>query len=288
MWSLEKLFSRTEMPQEAAETVNAMLAKVQNDSEYKELYKDTVDCKENFDNLEERIAQFAQKLCVRKEELALALLCDVSKVMYERFIARGYTDGLFYEACLDLKYKTIECKKNRDCYGVMPVSWYGGFFDAKRLQLGRLQYERMPFQEESFSFGGECITKGQTVINMHIPSAGPLLPEKVDESLARACEMYKGDALGKVLFFVCNSWLLFPKYRELFGKSNVGDFADRFSILRINKQESFIDAWRIFDMPFEGDVSVLPKNTSRQRIFAKYLENNRDYGNAYGVFGMYI
>lgn len=52
--------------------------------------------------------------------------------------------------------------------------WFDGFFEMTRFALGRLQFELMDFPE-SYEKTGHVRPEGMTkVINMHIPSCGPL------------------------------------------------------------------------------------------------------------------
>ena len=83
----------------------------------------------------------------------------------------------------------------------------------------------------------------------------------------------------------CNTWLLYDGYDNVFGEaSNTKDFKKDFEMYGNSKCDSFYYGWRIFYKEFDGDTSVLPRETSMQRAFIKHLEEHPgDFGTGLGV-----
>ena len=119
------------------------------------------------------------------------------KVMYEK---NGLPLHVYHDTMRDLRYKLMECYKMHGVWGSFVASWFYGAFVLERFELGRLQYEfstHFATQEKITYCGVELEWDKTPIINLHIPSSGPLTQESVEDSLARA---YK---------FMCR---YYPKY----------------------------------------------------------------------------
>ena len=103
---------------------------------------------------------------------ALMLWCcwEEVKVRYEK---QGLPVEIYYKSLEDMKWKMLECYEIHGVYGNFVGHWYDGFFNLTRFGLGRLQFELRPFEgKKDCGLDGVRIHPGDTVINMHIPSAG--------------------------------------------------------------------------------------------------------------------
>ncbi|NLK26943.1 MAG: DUF5596 domain-containing protein [Clostridiales bacterium] len=105
----------------------------------------------------------------------LFLIC-LSKHLRERYKDRGISYQIFYDSMCDLKWKLFECHKMYDIWGSFVADWEKGFFTMDLFALGRLHFELIPWAY-SYEKDGYQVKKGDTVINIHIPSCGPLLYE---------------------------------------------------------------------------------------------------------------
>lgn len=91
-----------------------------------------------------------------------------------------------------------------------------GFFEMTRFALGRLQFELMDFPE-SYEKTGHVRPEGMTkVINMHIPSCGPLKKEGCEASFRQAAAFFADAFPGEKIAFFCESWLLYPAPSRIF------------------------------------------------------------------------
>ena len=195
------------------------------------------------------------------------------------YAARGIADEIFVATMKDLRYKLLECYANHGVWGNFVSFWYPGFYRCERFALGRLQFERVPFKYPVY---GE-VQEGDTVLNCHIPSSGPLTPEAVLHSLKCAYAFYPDLRRNGVLTVVCHSWLLYPPHRALFGENTVA-FYDLFDVIDQKASESNADFWRIFAMPFAAEtLPNAPEDTSLRRRFKAFLTAGNTMGSGYGV-----
>ncbi len=221
-------------------------------------------------------------------QMMLAVSCMPE--LRRRYAEAGLDEELFWDIMMDLKYKLMECKKVKGEWGSFVAPWFDWHFKMKRFALGRLQFEeREWYPEEPFKKYGIVVNKGDIVINMHIPSAGPLTEELRMDAYRRAYDFFADCYRDGKLVMVCNSWLLDPVYQTFLPEtSNIVGFQKDFEILQVEKKENFGDSWRIFGAP--GDTVVnqsnaaeMPRETSMQRAFADFLAGGGKTGNGFGV-----
>ncbi|MFC7327033.1 acyltransferase domain-containing protein [Marinactinospora rubrisoli] len=125
--------------------------------------------------------------------------------------------------------------------GLEVAAWVALHYRGGLYELGRLQYERAVLRtqgavrwyepEEAQRFGPE-LAPGRPVLRLHIPQTGPLTPEAVDASLARARGFF-ADRFGvDYPVATCTSWLLDPQLAgHLPETANILRFQRRFTLL---------------------------------------------------------
>ncbi len=126
------------------------------------------------------------------------------------------------------------------------------------------------------------LTRGDTVVSVHIPTGGAMPPETVEADLRRAEEIITS-CFTDFNFFYCSSWLLDPGLKAITGKAgNVTDFGDRF--LRFPMKSSGKDVFEyVFGTLSETDPDMLVPKSS----FAKAIkEHLRSGGRVYGASGI--
>ena len=200
--------------------------------------------------------------------------------LHQRYTDAGIPEEVFWATAEDLRYKLEECQQNHGVWGNGAIKWYRKFFDVNLVKLGRLQYHIIPWAQEDFG----DIRQGDTVFNLHIPSAGPLRIEEVEASFQTAKAFFKARGVLNTEYFpmVCHSWLLYPPHRALFPEgSNLRKFHDLFTI--VNTNEKNVDFERIFHRQDDGNYNDLPQDTLLQRNFAAYLQGGGKMGQAWGV-----
>ena len=216
---------------------------------------------------------------------ALMLFCcwEEVKMRYEK---QGLPMDVFDKSLEDMKWKMLECYEIHGVYGNFVGHWYDGFFNLTRFGLGRLQFELRPFEgKEDCEVDGVQTHPGDTVINMHIPSAGPMKPELLDDAFARAEVFFKEHFPKDYTVFGVESWLIDPDLVRILPEGNMKAYADRFHLVAAEKSEMiFPDGWRVFGAEWKKKPEELPRKTGLQRAIADYLQQGGKLGSGYGIF----
>ena len=205
------------------------------------------------------------------------------KVRYEK---KGLPVEIYYKSLEDMKWKMLECYEIHGVYGNFVGHWYDGFFNLTRFGLGRLQFELRPFEgKKDCGLDGVRIHPGDTVINMHIPSAGPMKPELLEDAFARAEAFFKEYFPKDYRVFGVESWLIDPDLVQILPEGNMKAYAMRFHLIDTEKSdEIFPDGWRVFGAEWKKKPEELPRKTGLQRAIADYLQQGGRLGSGYGIF----
>ena len=157
--------------------------------------------------------------------------------------------------------------EDRDAYRGLSVS--SGLVKNAEEVLDRSKWKRV-------------LTKGDTVVSVHIPTGGAMPPETVEADLRRAEEIIT-KCFTDFSFFYCSSWLLDPGLEAITGKaSNVTRFADRF--LRFPMKSSGKDVYEyVFDTLSETDPDKLVPKSSFAKAIKEHLKSG---GRVYGASGI--
>ena len=202
----------------------------------------------------------------------------------ELYVQKNIPYSVFYDSMSDLKWKLLECHKIYGVWGSFVAWWFNRFFDLTRFALGRLQFETYEFDRD-YSKDGYSLQAGDTVLNVHIPSSGPLRQEDCQKSYQLAAEFYKDIFIGRPAVFRCESWLLDPQHREFLPEtSNILKFMSDYDIISSSIDETGGFLWRIFGTMETGDISALPRDTALRRAYADWLEKGNKCGCGLGVF----
>jgi GNAT-like C-terminal domain/N-acyltransferase N-terminal domain len=118
--------------------------------------------------------------------------------------------------------------------GVDPPNWLNFAFRGMIYQLGRLQFERVPIDEQmsqSMTALGYPCAPTDLALSVHIPDfCGPLEPQAVDDALRLAVGFFdRHFPSERYDFAICHSWLLVPQLAaHLRPESNIMRFQHRF------------------------------------------------------------
>jgi len=208
----------------------------------------------------------------------MLLLIYFSVNLRKRYAERGYSESFFCEMLKSLNCKLYECINVYGIYGTFVFGSFRTLYTFESFFIGRLQYE-----DRILGFDYKDIAKkGDRIVGLHIPSTGPLTPELVDESLARAYEFYKPDGDGYLVLH-CHSWMIYPPLYELFPEnSNLRKFYHRFDIVSVEEDERNDDLWRIFNT-MDTDISKYPLDTALRRNFYEYIKSGKKMGYGVGI-----
>lgn len=217
--------------------------------------------------------------------LDLIFLFACTSYLYEDYVKNNISEDIFVDTMKDITYKIDECKNVKNIFGTFVINWFEGFLKMKRFAFGRLQFDVWERHKKTAEVNGYKVDEETFALNCHIPSSGPLDNESVIQSLASAYKFFENKIENDVLPVFCQSWLLNPSYMQIFEGSspNIAKFASNFTIYDSVQQDLFNDAWRIFGVEYNGDVSILPRDTRLQRGFVEYIKSGGKFGTGAGI-----
>ncbi|GAA4955185.1 hypothetical protein GCM10023224_45850 [Streptomonospora halophila] len=166
--------------------------------------------------------------------------------------------------------------------GLETATWAALHFRCGLYELGRLQYEpatvRWSAPQETPGLESEPEpARGAPVLRLHIPADGPLDPEQVDASLARARGFF-ADCFGTDYRIAsCSSWLLDPQLAEYLPESsNIIAFQRRFALVEEDAPGDG-DVFRfVFGMP-AVDVARAPRRSRLEKAAVEHLRAGRHW-----------
>ena len=229
----------------------------------------------------------ADALGTSLQTMYLLLVAAAAERLENTYRERGYDEAMFTDFLRDVACKIGECRRWFGERGLSKVTyWYPLFFKLKLFAFGRLQYEtyQRPNEDKPYTVHGHTVQPTDQVYFIHIPGFGPLTKELRMNSYQRAYRFFKEDFKDAPCVFYCTSWLLYERNREFMpATSNIVDFMNDFKIVKsfeVPEQKY----WWVFDVPYEGDASVLPRDTSLRRRMAEWLEQGGTPGGGDGYF----
>lgn len=234
------------------------------------------------DDWEEYLQDASNRSGIARETVDMVLLLMAIEPLKKKYQENNLPEQLMWETMMDLTCKLLECKNVRGIWGTFVPGWFKGFYVLDRFKLGRLEYEKVPFRLDKY----QGWKKGDTVINCHIPSAGPLAREAVMDSLRYAHDFYKDTLKDGVMLLTCHSWLLYPgHYEHVFPEgSNLQKFYELFTNVGWNYQKDNGDFWRIFNVDYSPEVlNRVPTDTTLRRNLLNYVKNGNQMGDGLGI-----
>lgn len=214
--------------------------------------------------------------------LRLLLFIILAPELQNKYRTAGIEDNIFYNTIFDLKIKSDSCKKQYGVLGIDCPEWETEIFNMKIFGLGRLDFA---LRKADFSINGK-IDYGDSLINVHIPSSGPLLKEDCEKAYRFAADFFKKYFGIKKAVFFCSSWLLYPPLKNMLDPaSNILKFSADYIIISQREDKSNENLHRIFGvsvMPENPDL--LPCHTSLQKAFIKYFKSGGNIGIGVGVY----
>lgn len=148
-------------------------------------------------------------------------------------------------------------------YEGYPVNSETGLVEHNRIQLPKDQWKIV-------------MEPGDTLVKVHIPNMGKLLPEACEDAFTRARAIFsKGFPEYDFKGFVCNCWMLSPALRSILKEdSNIIHFQHRFAVFPAKNMAPdvflYVFGLRISSAA-EVDPASLPENNSMQRGVKKLL-----------------
>lgn len=251
-----------------------------------EAYRNNKDLK--YSEIEKYVKEISDGIHFSEYTVWLLVYILMTKHLRELYLQKGLSLDIWHNGIEDLRIKAIECKELEGIYGTFVASWFPNLFRLRRFSLGRLQFEYAKFSEENFLCSdGTLLKKGDRTLAVHIPRSDvPLSKENCDLSYEAAAKFFADEFQGEKVVFTCSSWMLYPKNSEiLHTKSNVRRFGEEYELVTVkdNKENEHPDAWRIFGVYPDKDLTSLPENSFIQKAYKSYMLAGGITGRAYGV-----
>ena len=231
-----------------------------------------------------RMKALSEKTKIHEYTGALLLFLCYTKRLRAYYNEAGIDDEIFLSSVLDLRYKLDECKCVYGIKGSFVAKWFSGFFDLTRFALGRLQFEIVDLGRK-YEKGGVKLEPDSKVINVHIPRTGTRLDRESTLESYRLAKDFFAPKLGDTPVFVCSSWLLFPRHREMLkSDSNILAFMNDYDLVSSGEYANYNEVWRLFDTMYDGAVSHLPDDTSLRRAYVDLITRGEKTGWGRGIF----
>lgn len=247
-----------------------------------ELYDESYD--QDFKEVFKIQADRAKDIDIHPYTLQFLYLVFLTPQLHKYYDEKGYSEDVYNDSVLDLKWKLLECKTNYDVWGTFVAHWTIELFKLKIFGMGRLQFEPNLCLYD-YSDGDLTVQKGDIVLDTHIPSCGPLKREDCLKSYQKAEVFFANYFKNRPTVFSCNSWLLYPE-NKLFlpSYSRILEFADDYRIVHSGDDPSNSNAWRIFNTREKiENPEDYPQESSLQRAFVSWLKQGGTIGNGYGL-----
>jgi hypothetical protein len=197
----------------------------------------------------------------------LALVASADAV--RRFhAARGISPEDSASGLRDLGQQVAVHRRTYGEFGLHTQGWLVGVWSGAYFWLGRLAFNLMH-------------ADGRWAIDTHIPESGPLTPESVDESFARAEALFaRHFADHPAIEWHCHSWLLDPHLADVLpADSNLVRFQGRWELYgepEPGDHDAVFFVFRRRDVP-AADRRLLPRDTRLQRAVLDRVGSERPW-----------
>lgn len=286
---IRNFMDKIEIPSEAKAELMKVENKIFTDENVSEVFlkckNDLMNDSRDIDEVLTTIGSFSGKLSISEYTLHFVFLINCTDILYENYKHANIDEQIFWDTMDDFRCKLLECYEVNRVWGTFVARWFAGFLDMKRFALGRFQYEEEVYEGDTYKKNGIVLNKGDKVYNFHIPSSGKPFDKPARlASYCKAYDFYGCKEKDKNLILVCNSWLLYKKYKEILPEtSNILDFMHDFDIVSSWDAENFSDSWRVFGRYHKLPLEQWPKDNSLRKAIAGHLLSGGKMGNGYGI-----
>lgn len=189
----------------------------------------------------------------------LATLPDIRR--YHREV--GVADDVSRATLADLGQQLSLHRRAYGGFGLATAWWICAHWTGVLYRLGRLQFL---LHQPTAPVPG--VRDGEWVLGVHIPEAGPLTPDAVDESIALAVAFFARHFPGQpVRTATLHSWLLDPYLLDnLPAAANIVRFGRRFTPFGAPADGPDGPLYFVFGAPDASSLDRLPRRTALQRL----------------------
>lgn len=224
---------------------------------------------------EVQLAQIVSVTGICRQTVLAVVLLEAVPLLKKAYEVKGLSEELMWDTLVDVRCKLAEHHDLNGIWGTGAVGWYIRLYGLKIIKLGRLEFEPIGYKWDTPYRG---IQKGDPVMNMHIPSTGPM---KIEDVLASFKQAYKFYGYTEPMPVAAASWLLYPPVCEEVFKpgSNLRNFYDLFDVVEQYEDPENHNFWRIFNMDWkEGVLDQVPTDNSLRRGLYEFMKPGRNMG----------
>ncbi len=198
----------------------------------------------------------------KRNLLSFLFLCKNTEELYSQ---RGISREILYDTLSDLAIWTKIWSRKKGRLYLGELEWLSRHLKAKLFKLGRLQF---CLGNAEFDIPDENISKGDKVIEVHLPSNGePLTYDACIKSFSKAREFFAAyfpDFDYKC--FTCHSWLLDSSLKEILkSDSNILKFQSMFKLIKEDESNA------VLNYVFEWGIN--PEDIKNVRCTSTFAEN---------------
>ena len=212
------------------------------------------------------------------------------KTMRERLLKLGLSKKVIFLTLSDLIWKLNECKMIHGVVGVEQFEWYTRFTALRIFAIGRLQFElkNYSYTENAVTVSSGTVKNGDPILAVHKPRMGTPMEPKLCNAAYREARKLFTKLLGiPDIPFMCSSWLLYPKNREILEPgSNIVRFMDRYEIIDVvnHRKDKNSSIPFVFGVKMSTPVEELPERTTLHRGYKAHLMEGGRMGFGVGIF----
>lgn len=223
----------------------------------------------------EQLQAAAEMTGLNKLTVTAVMLIFAIPMMQISYEENGLSTELMWDTLIDVRCKLQEEYDCSGTWGTGAVGWYVRLYRLGIIKLGRLEFEPIGYKWDTPYRG---IQKGDPVMNMHIPSTGPMRIGDVLDAFKRA---YRFFGYTEPMPVAAASWLLYPPICEEVFKdgSNLKNFYELFDVVEQYEDPNNKNFWRIFNMDYEeGVLDRVPTDNSLRRGIYEFMKSGRHMG----------
>ncbi len=214
----------------------------------------------------------------KRNLLSFLYLCENLKKRYDE---AGIDEEILMGTLNDIK---IWCEVWSEIKGGLylgELPWLSHTFKMKLFKIGSLEYYLGVAGEDFSEYG---ISKGENVIEVHIPKGADLSLESCKKSLGMAKEFFdKYYPEHKYEYFTCHSWLMDPTLKEfLKPESKIMQFQNLFNVIKKDKNDAILRYTFKWNTT-KGTLGGTPAASSFAEKVKKYVLSGGEFYEGYGI-----
>ena len=214
----------------------------------------------------------------KRNLLSFLYFCENLKKRYEE---AGIDEEILMGTINDIK---IWCEIWSEIKGGLylgELPWLSHTFKMKLFKIGSLEYYMGVAGKDFDEYG---ISKGDNVIEVHIPKGSDLSAESFKKSIEMAKNFFEKYYPGyKYEYFTCHSWLMDPTLKEfLKPESKIMQFQSMFKIIAKDKHDSILRYTFKWNTTKETLESAHPTSSFAEKV-KKHVLSGGDFYEGYGI-----